>query len=364
MRPKLSRPSWGFYAALTMVGLVALALVLVPVPTAMGGGAPSIAFNPSSWDFGTIAPGSTASKTFVLTNNGGSATGALQVTLSGSSAFSKTVDTCTAVSLGPRKQCSVTVQYRPTTLGSTDSGTLSVSSKKPPASASAALTGKSTPVSLKVHVAKSASPADVCGQANSNVFYSYTVSNDAASNVSAAFTVTDSVIAGAQAAFEAANGGSNILAPGAQVSFLLSSTITSSTTNTVSVSASSSGQTATDSASTTVNAFDCRIRVTKSPSPSSVCRQANASVTYSYTVANPGDIALKVSVSDDKIAGAQAAFVAANGGSDILAAGASVSFTLSAVITTTTANTVTASGAALNYTAVDSASATVNAVNC
>jgi hypothetical protein len=88
----------------------------------------------------------TASQTFVLKNTGGSATGALAVGFGAgsSSAFSKTADTCTAMSLGPKKQCSVTVQYAPTTAGSTDNGTLTVSSRKPVAVATATLTGKST----------------------------------------------------------------------------------------------------------------------------------------------------------------------------------------------------------------------------
>ena len=69
------------------------------------------------------------------------ATGALKVSLTGSSAFSITADTCTARSLGPKKSCSVTVQYAPTTAGSSDTGTLTAMSKKPAASASASLTG-------------------------------------------------------------------------------------------------------------------------------------------------------------------------------------------------------------------------------
>ena len=60
-----------FPAALAAAGVVALALL---VPTALGGGAPSTAFSSSPWDYGTIEFGSAASKTFTLTNSGGSAT--------------------------------------------------------------------------------------------------------------------------------------------------------------------------------------------------------------------------------------------------------------------------------------------------
>jgi len=92
-----------------------------------------------------IAKGSTESKTFVVTNTGGAATGALSVALSGKSVavFHKTADACTAVSLGPHKSCTVTVAYQPATEGAADSVTLMVTSKKPVAKASASLTGTS-----------------------------------------------------------------------------------------------------------------------------------------------------------------------------------------------------------------------------
>jgi hypothetical protein len=130
------------FSALIALGLLAL---VVLVPTASGAGVAAIAINPSTWDYGTIDAGTTASKTFVLTNSGGKATRSLRVTLTGSSAFSKTADTCTGRSLGPSRQCSVTVQYAPTTTGQSDSATLAATGKKPPASASASLTGASTP---------------------------------------------------------------------------------------------------------------------------------------------------------------------------------------------------------------------------
>ena len=137
----LHRRERAFPAALSAIGFVFLALL---VPTALGGSAaPPLAFTPSSYDYGTIDIdfGTPASQTFVLSNTGGSATGTLSVSLSGSSAFSKTADTCTAVSLGPRKSCSVTVQYAPTGYGSSDTGTLTASGEK--AVATASLSGAS-----------------------------------------------------------------------------------------------------------------------------------------------------------------------------------------------------------------------------
>jgi hypothetical protein len=129
-------------AALVAAGVVGLGLL---VPSAgQAARLPATAFSPSSYDYGTIDSGTTASKTFTLRNSGGSATGALSVSLMGSSAFSVTADTCTARSLGPRKSCSVTVQYAPTIAGASDSATLRASGKKSAAVATASLTGAST----------------------------------------------------------------------------------------------------------------------------------------------------------------------------------------------------------------------------
>jgi hypothetical protein len=130
-----------FAIALVVVALLAAALV----PTALAGGAPSIAFGSSSYDYGTIDAGTSVFHTFVLTNQGSGATGALTVTLSGSSSYAKTADTCTGASLGPKKSCSVTVQYAPTAEGAKSSATLSAASKKPLAVATVSLSGASTP---------------------------------------------------------------------------------------------------------------------------------------------------------------------------------------------------------------------------
>jgi hypothetical protein len=122
-------------AVVAAVGLVALGLL---VPTALGGGAPVIAFTPGSYDYGIVGSANTPSHTFTLKNTGGSATGALTVSLSGSSLFTKTADTCTAASLGPNKSCTVTVQYYANAYG-TFTATLAASSKKPLATATASL---------------------------------------------------------------------------------------------------------------------------------------------------------------------------------------------------------------------------------
>ena len=125
-----------------LVGLMAMTLL---VPPALAGGAPSIVASPSSHDYGTIDAGTTATQAFTFTNGGGSATGAMVASLSGSFRFSITADTCTGASLGPKRSCSVTVQYAPTAEGENKTGTLTVASKKPAAVASVSLAGKSTP---------------------------------------------------------------------------------------------------------------------------------------------------------------------------------------------------------------------------
>jgi centrosomal CEP192-like protein len=120
--------------ALLATGVICLSLAAVASARA-----PALSWSSSSgsFDYGTVQAGQTPSLTFTLTNTGDSGTGALTVSLPSPSPFSITSDTCTRTSLGPRKSCTVTVQYTPAT--SSDSAVLTASSKK--ASASATLTG-------------------------------------------------------------------------------------------------------------------------------------------------------------------------------------------------------------------------------
>lgn len=136
----MKRSLWLLTAAL---GALALFLPL----SAGAGGSPSIAWSPSgSYDYGAVTPGQTASKTFTLTNSGGSATGMLSVSLSGSgaTAFSITSNTCGGTALGKGKSCAVTVRFAPTTAGQSYSATLTATGKKPPSNASITLTGSGT----------------------------------------------------------------------------------------------------------------------------------------------------------------------------------------------------------------------------
>jgi hypothetical protein len=124
------------------IGLALLATAVVclsQAAVASAGTPPSLSWSSSSgsFDYGTVQAGQTPSLTFTLTNSGGSATGALTVSLPSPSPFSVTSDNCTGTSLGPGKSCTVTVQYTPAT--SSDSATLTATSKK--TGQSATLTG-------------------------------------------------------------------------------------------------------------------------------------------------------------------------------------------------------------------------------
>jgi len=129
-----------------VVGLGVLAsLALMAAPSWASSASPSLVWSPTTssgtYNYGTLEAGETKSETFKLTNSGGKASGALTVTVPGSSAFSITSDTCTERSLGPGKTCSVTVQFAPKTSGESDSATLTATGVH--ANASIKLEGKS-----------------------------------------------------------------------------------------------------------------------------------------------------------------------------------------------------------------------------
>jgi hypothetical protein len=126
--------------------------------------------------------------------------------------------------------------------------------------------------------------------------------------------------------------------------------------------------TLSDFAYGTLDTCNPEMTVTKTPSVTDVCAGSSTSVTYTYVVTNTGNTDLtNIDVSDDKIAGAQAAFEAANGGSDDLAKGAAaVTFTLTGPVNATTTNTITVDGDSLAgaNTASATASATVTGHDC
>jgi hypothetical protein len=102
-----------------------------------------LAFDPASHTYGHVRLGGALSQTFTLANTGGQGTGALTITVitvSGPQrSFTITATTCHR-GLGPRKSCTVTVQFAPTTDGEI-TGKLTAVGKKPTAMATADLTG-------------------------------------------------------------------------------------------------------------------------------------------------------------------------------------------------------------------------------
>jgi virginiamycin B lyase len=129
---------------LLLLGLVGALAVLVPHGASAPPAPASLAFTPTTsagtYDFGTHAVGASVSQTFTLRNSGGSATGALTISLTGSTAFTKTADSCTAISLGAGKSCSVTVQYNPSGPGASDTAQLNATNGKKKGLATASLT--------------------------------------------------------------------------------------------------------------------------------------------------------------------------------------------------------------------------------
>jgi hypothetical protein len=127
---------------------LAAAVAAVAVPAAAAATTATVVFgwtpttSPGGYNYGTLTAGQTAAKTFTLANTGTSGSSALKITLAGSSAFTKTADTCTGTSLGPRKTCTVTITYTaPAAPGHTDQATLTATSTNPKATATLALAG-------------------------------------------------------------------------------------------------------------------------------------------------------------------------------------------------------------------------------
>jgi hypothetical protein len=100
---------------------------------------PTTSTSPDTWDFGTLGAGATSSRTFTLNNSGGRSAGTVGISLTGSSAFTITVDGCSGQAVNKKQDCTVTVQYAPTALGQSDQATLTATGEH--TSADLALTG-------------------------------------------------------------------------------------------------------------------------------------------------------------------------------------------------------------------------------
>jgi len=132
----------------SVFGRAAVAAGAAAVVVVLGGGVGAavamprpavLAFHPAPFDYGQIAVGQRAARTFTLANTGGRASGALRVTVSGAAAFAITADTCRA-SLAPGKACTVRVRFAPAR-GGTVTTTLRAVGKNGAAAARDALAG-------------------------------------------------------------------------------------------------------------------------------------------------------------------------------------------------------------------------------
>ena len=83
--------------------------------------APTLSWSPTTssntFDFGTVRVDAASTQAFTLRNSGLLPTGRLSVSLTGSSAFAVTADSCTGKNLAYNKTCSVTLRYAPGTVG-------------------------------------------------------------------------------------------------------------------------------------------------------------------------------------------------------------------------------------------------------
>src|SRR6185436_8627260 len=236
-----------------------------------------------------------------------------------------------------------------------------------PATDSASATVNYTNVAPSSDIAKSVLPTSVSegGIGSQSVTYTYTVTNTspASTDPVTVTSLVDDKAGNLLAAFVAANGGSAVLAPGAFATFTFTQTVTTGNVgatfvNTVNVSGhDDEGSTASDTASATVSYTNVlpTIDIAKSVLPTSVSEGGigSQSVTYTYTVTNTSpattDPVTVTSLVDDKAGNLLAAFIAANGGSAVLAPGAFATFTFTQTVTTgnvgaTFVNTVNVSG--------------------
>jgi hypothetical protein len=159
-------------AFVAMLGLVVGAPMVAQAGSApVLGWTPQTSSSPSTFNFGAVSASGT-SQTFTLKNSGGSATSALKLSpIASSSGFSISSDHCTALSLGPKKTCTVQITYTPTGAAS-DQATLTAMSKKPAATGQIILQGTlATPNVQIVPTGQTSpvSPFDLGAQAPSGV---------------------------------------------------------------------------------------------------------------------------------------------------------------------------------------------------
>jgi hypothetical protein len=137
-------------AALTIAFATSIVVAAKPAPPT----AASIAWSPATavaFGFGEVEVGASASQAFTLLNTGGKATRALAISLTGSTDFAITANTCAGTALGPGKACAVTIRYQPTAPGA-DAAELKATGTKPNVSAALALSGTGAAADAPEHL--------------------------------------------------------------------------------------------------------------------------------------------------------------------------------------------------------------------
>jgi uncharacterized repeat protein (TIGR01451 family) len=219
-----------------------------------------------------------------------------------------------------------------------------------------------------IAVAKSANPTAAC--VGRTVTYTLQVSNCGMVDLQHV-TVNDSLLGDVTAAFIAANAGSSTLNVGATVTFTQTRAVQASDpdriVNTVTACGTPpQGTQVCASAGSTVTAGRPCIHVAKSAEPTVV--NVGDTITYTYQVANCGNVPLtEVEVDDTVLGDLTSSFVAANGSSDTLAMGSTVTFTATRMVQPTDpnplCNTVTVAGHCCTCTVTDDDTACVDPVD-
>ncbi|HWQ33932.1 MAG TPA: hypothetical protein VNQ79_13865 [Blastocatellia bacterium] len=212
------------------------------------------------------------------------------------------------------------------------------------ATASATVTARTCGISLT----KTPDKTDVCTDSNTQVTYTYVVTNTG-DFFSASGSVTDDKLGSV--------GSFGPLAPGASATLTKAGAVNGTTTNTATASGTSGGANVSATATATVTGRTCSISLTKTPSQTDVCSGTNTSVTYTYVVKNTGDFfSASGTLTDDTLGSI--------GSWGPLAPGASATLTASGTVSSTTTNTATASGTSGGANVSATASATVTGHTC
>ena len=100
-----------------------------PVVTPPASAPSSLSISPTSFNFGTVAPGDSGNQTFTVTNSGGSASGTLTSAIGGTNPtnFAIASDTCNGIALAGGSSCTLDVHCHTTDANNTAlSGTVTV----------------------------------------------------------------------------------------------------------------------------------------------------------------------------------------------------------------------------------------------